>query len=236
MSEPLKNRMKDLTKEIFTQWEQQIAYVKKGLKDLLEEEDLKMLPSYDLLHSVYSLYLTDAPIAPTSAPVTAFDPLYAPSKRTPRAASTTTTDSALDLNSSLLDAPAPTKTVVKIKTAAKTQPQTLPQPQPKAQTEVVVVDAGEDTIYKVEIQGKVYLRYAANLYDIDTKMQVGSITNDGFVIGGVTTPIVGTPRLERINDQYWKNDERTLYVKVHSDADIYQAVGEAGDGDDIGLW
>ena len=53
----LKNRLKTTTKEIFDQidkLENHVEYLKKGLEDLLNEDDIVSLPSYKLLKSVYS--------------------------------------------------------------------------------------------------------------------------------------------------------------------------------------
>ena len=61
--------------------EEQVTYLKKGFSELLEEDDVKDLPSYNLLKSVYSEYLDSKP---ERSKTTAqkedeiFNPLYAP--------------------------------------------------------------------------------------------------------------------------------------------------------------
>jgi hypothetical protein len=79
----LKNKFKTLSTEIFNkidQLEEHVAFLKKGLTGLLEENDIKDLPSYSLLKKVYSEYLTETPTLTVKEHRTdeQYDPLFAP--------------------------------------------------------------------------------------------------------------------------------------------------------------
>ena len=81
----LKSNLKTLTKEIFDKMDKlqlHIDHLTKGLSELLNEDDIVSLPSYQLLKSVYSEYLNDKPEQAKTKEEKIdqmYNPLYAPS-------------------------------------------------------------------------------------------------------------------------------------------------------------
>lgn len=249
----LKTNLKTLTKEIFDKidkLELHIEHVKKGLSHLLDEDDVVSLPSYQLLKSVYGEYLNDKPEKAKTKEEKIdemYDPLYAPSttrrkgkapvvktkvqatpnvqkvktepKSEPQKASATPSFMP-DFGESLLEAKAP----VKKKSISVTKPA----------TEDIKVVATE-TVYKIEINGIVYLRYDKYLYDENTHYRVGSIINDNFIIGNEKVSIGSSASIKRYNDNYFIDEEQKLYLPVNNELNVYQAVGEITDNE-VGLW
>lgn len=88
MSDTLKNKLKALNKDLFERLdtlEGQVAHLKDGLQNLLNEEDVRDIPSYNLLYSVYSDYLTTefkSSKKPNDRVIAdqIYSPLYAPPK------------------------------------------------------------------------------------------------------------------------------------------------------------
>jgi hypothetical protein len=57
MSETIKKKFTEMSKDVLNRLdvlETQLTYVKTGLQKLLDEDDIKELPSYGLLQSIYS--------------------------------------------------------------------------------------------------------------------------------------------------------------------------------------
>lgn len=251
----LKTNLKTLTKEIFDKMDKlelHIEHVKKGLSDLLNEDDIVSLPSYQLLKSVYGEYLNDKPEkAKTKGEKIdeMYDPLYAPSttRRKGKAPVVKTKIQATlsvskvqpepnskpqkpstpsfmpDFGESLLETKAP---VVKKKAIT-----VVPA---KTSMEDIKVVATE-TVYKIEINGAVYLRYDKYLYDENTHHRVGSISNDNFTIGSEKVNITSSNSIKKYNDNYFIDEEQKLYLPVNSELNVYQAVGEITDNE-VGLW
>jgi hypothetical protein len=86
MSETIKKKFTEMSKDVLNRLdvlETQLTYVKTGLQKLLDEDDIKELPSYGLLQSIYSEYLTNLPkVVSTKETVLddQYDPLYSPIK------------------------------------------------------------------------------------------------------------------------------------------------------------
>jgi hypothetical protein len=119
---------------------------------------------------------------------------------------------------------APAKSKVKVKVKEEevehvTKPDTIK----------LVPKEGE-TVYKVEIQGKHYLRYNDNLYNIETKHREGAISD--FKLGQASPAV----ELETISDYpgyYVSDGTDNVYILVNGE--IAQAVGTYTDGE-LALW
>jgi hypothetical protein len=264
----IKSNLKTLTKEIFDKMDKlqlHIDHLTKGLIDLLNEDDIVSLPSYQLLKSVYSEYLNDKPEQAKTKEEKIdqmYNPLYAPStsrrkgkpkvtvgvqtpitvtKTVPVANQATvsivqkeSSDSPSfmpDFGESLLEAKVPTKkaSVGTVKAKSTVKAKTL-----QATEDVIVRVPEESKVFKIEINGRVYLRYDKYLYDEQSHNRVGSITNDKFVVNGSNIDIE-TLSLQKYNETYYNDSENKLYMQVNPEINTYQAVGEITDNE-IGLW
>ena len=252
----LKTNLKTLTKEIFDKidkLELHIEHVKKGLSDLLDEDDIVSLPSYQLLKSVYGEYLNDKPEKAKTKEEKIdeiYDPLYAPST-TRRKGKAPVVKNKVQV----------TANVQKVKTETKPEPKKVSDPPSfmpdfgeslleakapvvkkkalsvvpaKKSTEDIKVVATE-TVYKIEINGAVYLRYDKYLYDENTHYRVGSISKDNFIIGSEKVNIASSNSIKRYDGNYFIDEEEKLYLPVNKELNVYQAVGEITDNE-VGLW
>ena len=103
------------------------------------------------------------------------------------------------------------------------------EPLKKSATIKLVPKEGE-TVYKVEIKGKHYLRYNDNLYNIETKHREGAISD--FKLGQACPAV----ELETIADYpgyYVSEGTDNVYILVNGE--IAQAVGTYTDGE-LALW
>jgi hypothetical protein len=262
----LKSNLKTLTKEIFDKMDKlqlHIDHLTKGLSELLNEDDIVSLPSYQLLKSVYSEYLNDKPEQAKTKEEKIdqmYNPLYAPSTsrrkgktkvtvgiQTPKTKTAPIPKQATvsieqkessappsfmpDFGESLLEAKVPTKKAsvgtVKVKSTVKSKT-------PQITEDVVVRVPEESKVFKIEINGTVYLRYDKYLYDEQSHYRVGSITNDKFSVNGSNVDIE-TLSLQKYNETYYSDSENKLYMQVNPEINTYQAVGEITDNE-IGLW
>ena len=251
----LKTNLKALSKEIFDKMDRlqlHIDHLKKGFSELLNEDDIVSLPSYQLLKSVYIEYLNDKPEKSKTKEEKIdemYDPLYAPSTSRRKGKQKTqipvvkskpvTQTSNLvevkpsesvpsfmpDFGESLLEQKAPVKkqSTLKVKT------------EPKNTIEEIAVNVPKDQkIYQIEISGTVYLRYDKYLYDAQTHYRVGSIANNKFSVNGSEVDIEPLS-LQKYDESYYSDSEGKLYLQVNPEMSAYQAVGEITDND-IGLW
>jgi hypothetical protein len=121
---------------------------------------------------------------------------------------------------------APAKSKVKVKVKVKEEDYTTTT---KPDTIKLVPKEGE-TVYKVEIQGKHYLRYNDNLYNIETKHREGAISD--FKLGQASPAV----ELETIADYpgyYVSDGTDNVYILVNGE--IAQAVGTYTDSE-LALW
>ncbi len=239
--------------------EEQNGVLKQALRDLLNEDDIKELPAYQLLKNTYEPFLATSTVTVTSAKgkgkakdaaTTAAggsgvftDPLHAPpgarfsskSKvseniRRPILSSTEGhnppvaehySDQMPDMDSCLLGAPPP-KTKV---------PTPTPVPSSVAKREIRVSPKEGEAVYQVEIQGKKYLRYNDNFYDVESKQRVKTISE--LKLGQTESPIELEP-VPDYQDYYWsKSSSDTAYILVNGE--IAQAVGTYENGE-LALW
>ncbi len=225
--------------------------LREGLHSMLHEDDIKELPAYELLKMTYMPLLQQqtesVPESKTASPVTKelFDPLHAPpsarygSKKPSQRPLAIRDEPAAaepehhystqmpDLDSCLLGTPAKAKISVKPKTApAETSPA-----QVKLAPEALKIQPKPDEkVYRVEIQGKNYLRYNDGLYDAETRLRAGKLAD--FKLGAATDAPV---ELEPLTDfpGYYSGGENMVYVLVNGE--VAQAVGTFEDGD-LALW
>ena len=126
----------------------------------------------------------------------------------------------------------PVKDQVQVKDQVKVQVKDQDQEdqdQTKAATIKLVPKVGE-TVYKVEIQGKPYLRYNDNLYNIETKHREGTISD--FKLGQAS-PVVELETIAGYPDYYASDGTDNVYILVNGE--IAQAVGTYADGE-LALW
>lgn len=259
MSNNLKTKLNGITKELFEKLdllEQQLTHVKKGLSDFLKEDDVVSLPSYNLLKSIYSEFLTSVPERPHTKHHKIddlYDPMYAPPgtrkktgarlKKPPgqisinplcnsRPAKSPIEGLLPDFGSSLLEDMNKPKSMRK-------QSDTITNAQCQGLPKVITVNVSKGhTVYQVEIHGKVYLRYGKYFYDLQSKYRVGSIENTCFALD-TKSPIniVDTITLTHVpgNDEYYESDGK-LFVQVGDNIPVFQGVGELTEDNEIGLW
>ncbi len=271
--ETYKAAFKDLVEKITRHAdsiEEHNLVLKQALHDLLNEDDVKELPAYELLKKTYTPYLTEVEVTQTkkvsSAPrasggsssgtatsSTVFtDPLHAPpsarrlggsggglkkveinprrpivgvplehqpSAKEAEPETNHYSDQMPNMDFCLLGGPpagAPAKS---------TKP-----PASREKATIKLVPKEGETVYKVEIQGKHYLRYNDNLYNIDTKQRAGAISD--FKLGQDNPPV----ELETLTDYpgyYVSDGNETVYILVNGE--IAQAVGTYTDGE-LALW
>ena len=123
----------------------------------------------------------------------------------------------------------------------KPEPTKRPTPKPTTPKPAASITVrAEGTVYKVEIQGKLYLRNKNYLYDAETKKRVGTI-GSGFKLGsgsgssnGVTiTKTVTLRKMQDIEGGYY-TDGSQVYNCINDT--VAQAVGELTPEGDLALW
>jgi len=263
----LKNKLKILSKDIFDQideLEHHVDFLKKGLAEILTEEDIKDLPSYDLIKATYNEYLVSKPerIKTAHKQDALYDPLYAPPKTRKRANKRQLSDQFYGIAPPTAPPTAQAKLAAPVAAEAEAcsndSPSYTPDfsqnllenmdksrrapvvPKPPTKEVKVKVKDG-DHVYIVEVQGKQYLRYDKYLYDTETKNRVGSIEDGAFSLIGHKNPIMFTSTdalsLTPITDtEYYRSSDGRLFIRISDESDIYQAIGELTADGDIGLW
>ncbi len=238
--------------------------LRQALSDLLNEDDIKELPSYALLSMTYKTYLEktnlteDSTINPKqvrAASNPSYDPLHAPpsarfgaSKKTPAVnprrplvgvtsmaesldaaapeeknqESTHYSSTMPDMDSCLLGAPVPAKPKVSVK--AKETKSLKQEP-------LKVSPKDTETVYRVEIKGRTYLRYNSHFYDEETKMRVGDITE--FKLGVESEPVELTELADYPGYYGDGTGEGTIYILLNGE--VAQAVGTLS-SDELALW
>lgn len=186
--------------------------LKNALNDLLEEEDVKLIPGYQLLKNTYQSYLNhdELPslVNDKTDPLLGYDPIHAPPNVRRKKKSTAIT-------------PSLTETKSKPRPKIQPQPKLKPQPGPQRKSnfsssmpdldecmlgetvkkpqihniqniqnnqteetdEIEIVTDKNIGIYFAEIQGKQYYLYDSYLYDTTTLIRAGQLTSAGFKIG-----------------------------------------------------
>jgi len=258
----LKNKLKILSKDIFDridELEHHVEFLKRGLIEILTEEDIKDLPSYDLIKNTYNEYLVAKPERSQSTAHKQdelYDPLYAPPKTRKRTNKRQLANefygiappahAVLTKAAPIANAPDP---------ASDSLPSFMPdfsqsllegmdksrssRSQPPSVQEVKVKVKDGNPVYIVEIQGVKYLRYDKYLYDPETKNRVGSIENGVFALNGTHIPFTSTdmlPLTPVTDTEYYRSSDGRLFIRIGDENDIYQAVGELTADGDIGLY
>jgi hypothetical protein len=249
-----KSAFKDLLDKFFKSAEsltEQNSVLKQALRDLLNEDDIKELPAYELIKNTYEPFLTDTvtSAAPTVAKskTTAgsgvfTDPLHAPpgarfnsgskskiklnvrrpiAVKEPEPASEPVATAAEHYSDQMPDMDSCLLAAAPVKTKSKSSALTA--------REIKIAPKQGETVYQVEIQGKKYLRYHDNFYDADTKKRV----TNSFKLGQAEAPVELEP-VPDYEDYYWsagKSD--TVYTLVNGE--IAQAVGTYENGE-LALW
>ena len=259
--EQFKQSIKDITK--YTEGlEKQVTILKKAINDLLNEDDIKDLPCYELIKMTYSDFGKLSGGSSSSATVTTspMDLMYAPphmrykkqpqikpkSKESEQQTNETTTAEESTYSSHMPDmdicqlggpGPGPTTKPSPVKVNAR--PRTVSvDSKTKAKSNVEVYPKKTDMINRVEIKGETYIMHDVYLYDIGTKNRIGKITDDKIVMDNNYIIPMGneqpTIELEQLVDfpEYYVNGEN-LYRLVNNS--IAQAIGTYNDGD-IALW
>lgn len=260
MTDSLKKKVNTLTKDIFQRietLEDHVEYVKRGLRELFEEEDIKDIPSYDLLKATYNEYLVGKPEprkkSTTQTNDNLYDPFFAPpsARKKAKAAvkrqlasgtaplkNTATAVSSPVTGQTSRSAPSYMPDFGESLLEGMNEPKSQRTAPPKPKVNKV---KAEGKVYLVEIQGVQYLRPAGDkyLYDPKTKERMGSVENAVFSIGDKTTkfesasPVQLTPVTDT---EYYSTNDGKLFVRVAEEGDIFQAVGELTEEGDIGLW
>lgn len=261
MTDTLKNKLRSVTKDLFDRieaLEEQVTYVKRGLSEILEEEDVKDLPSYELLKQVYMEFLnskTERSKTKEEKQDDIFDPLYAPPTTRRRNAARAKKHLAEAAMGIAVPTESPSASAASA-SAASSAPTYMPDfnnvnfleniNKPKQQHAAsepltVKVKVKDDTVvYTVEIQGKQYFRYDKYLYNVDTKLRVGSIENGVFALNeqeAIQFETLEPLALNPVADtNYYSTEDNRLFIRISEESDIYQGVGELTETGDIGLW
>lgn len=262
MSDGLKTKLKTLTKDITEKLdglESQVEHLKKGLKELLDEEDVRGLPSYGLLSNIYSAYLNSKPERSKTKEQNiedTYDPLYMPAKMRKK----TNARAKKQMVEAITRAPVPASPAAayaKAETGSGSTPSYMPDfscslledmNKPKSQrpkampaTKTLEVNVKEgETVYKLEIDGKEYLRYGKYLYDTTSHLRVGSIEGTCFALAASSVPISGKDTVRKHSEGYWigkdSDEGAKVYVRVSDDLLVFQGVGNLTESGEIGLW
>lgn len=242
----IKGRLKGVMEEIghhVTILEKQNNVLRNALKGLLEEEDVKLIPGYELLKETYQNYIdnnvldnTEHILKPEAA---GYDPLHAPpgsrkgrptinakQKVVARAAPAPSkySQEVPDLNVCLLEDP-------KKKSSSSSS---------SSSASSASVHAVGMSVYIAEIGGKQYYFHQGYLYDIATCFLVGDITSKGFNIDNVVRPFPRGPihlAQDPISDEYpdyYEDTSGTAIYKILSNG-LLQAVGSV-DQEGMKLW
>ena len=187
-SKKLQQNLQQNIKEIcarLTQLENSLEHTRNGLRQLMEEDDFKNLPSYSLLSRVYSEYLVDVTEPKEKEKEKEiFDTLHMPPRLRARAKKSNieeepdpstsrpkpapsrpyANDAMPDLSESLLDdmGPKSVKAVAKAAPKAPVAKEPLAkEPPPKAPAPVgkTCIVKANGPVYTVEVQGVQYLKY-----------------------------------------------------------------------------
>lgn len=223
----IKTLITPLTKHI-EELETHNKALKNALSDLLEEEDVKLIPGYELLKTTYETYLNDdvSLIKAKNDPMLGYDPLHAPPNlrrkkkpliQTSLKRPSNYSSSMPDLNECMLES-----------TPIKSKPD-------KIVTEVSPRD--NEGVYIVEIQGKQYYLYDNYFYDIDSLLRIGEVTDDGFTILEQTIKFTTSPvdlEMVGISDDYpsFYPDitDKNIY-KIIANGKVVQSVGTIENGE-----
>jgi len=232
--------------------------LRDALKSLLNEDDIKELPAYTLIKMTYSPYLDESGTAVASVvkekqvQKDIYDPLHAPpssrygSKKS-SASSASSASSTVDIKRPLAMATPVHVSPVKTEESTHYSSQmpdmnscllSLSSNSVKPAVKQVVKQSpaandikpkSTETVYRVEIQGKNYLRYNDFLYDETTKMRAGKLSD--FKLGTTTDPQELSPIKDFPN--YYLGQESVAYILINGD--VAQAVGTYENGD-LALW
>lgn len=248
----LKGIMDEVEKHVVI-LEKQNTVLRTALKELLEEEDVKMIPGYELLKETYQNYIdnsvldnTEHILKPSAA---GYDPLHAPpgsrkgkmpvkTKLVPKMqpGPSKYSQDMPDLNVCMIGEPSRASASKKVVTSAPSVPSV---PSVPVVPPIEVIATGM-SVYVVEIDGIQYYFHQGYLYDKDNMLRVGDITTGGFSINGTLRPLVRKPvKLmdDPISDEYpefYEDSERTTIYKEISEG-LLQAVGSA-DEEGMKLW
>ena len=240
-----KSLFEKLTKHTET-LEESNRVLRDALKSLLNEDDIKELPAYTLLKMTYSPYLDESVTAVSSVvkekqvQKDIYDPLHAPpsSRYGSKKSSASSASSAVDIKRPLAMATPVHVSPVKTEESTHYSSQmpdmnscllSKPAVKPVVKQSSDIKPKSTETVYRVEIQGKNYLRYNDFLYDETTKMRAGKLSD--FKLGTTTDPQELSPIKDFPN--YYLGQESVAYILINGD--VAQAVGTYENGD-LALW
>ncbi len=238
--------------------EARLLFVKEGMEKLLEEEDIKQLPSYKLLRQTYQAHLDTVTITPASSKKDAtaeiYDTLHQPPQirnRNKKANSQIKRSIAENATTEYMGDTATKKAAVEEVAEGKVKQRFGTRNAPdfgesmldddlgptKAKPSIVekpqppLLVKAEGTVYKVEIQGMTYYLSGKYLYSMDEQLRVGTIGTD-FEIGGQHYPIDETINLSCLAPEYGEYYACDNKACILLNDGISLCVGEInGDGD-----
>lgn len=240
----------EISKQV-TFLQKQNEVLRSAVNGLLEEEDVKMIPGYDLIKTTYESMIEQNVRTNTEhvlkAGSTNYDPLHAPpGARKGKHVKTQMTHlpavskqsgysrNMPDMNVCMLDSPdVPAKT--KVLTKVSVTKKTVAKP---VKTENI--RAEDKSVYVVEIKGAQYYLHQGYLYNVSDAIRVGTITEHGFTINGKSTPFTHKPvqlTKEPVSDEYpdfYLEDNGNSIYKVIG-KNLVQAVGSR-ENNEISLW
>jgi hypothetical protein len=200
--------------------ENKITNLESILNGFMSEEDVMSLPSYKLFLMQYTPNNTTRIKTSTPASLGAFDPMYAPpnARRKPTINVKTSKSPPMPVQVSI---PMPV-------------PMPIPAPMPKLEI-IDIKTAPDDIIYPVELEGKIYHFYNSYLYDCDSHLRIGKLTNTDFNVHNSSVPLGPCITLTTMENytEYFMNSDNKVYIKVQ-DA-VVQNVGQYIDGE-IQVW
>jgi hypothetical protein len=205
--------------------------LREAINALLNEDDVKELPAYKLLQMTYGHLVSTSKVKikaqsevkaqpEVKAKAQLYDPLHAPP--------------SARYGSKKLSLPSPPQTDFKRPLAVKQEESHYSSQMPDLNSCLLTVPKPkitpkkDETVYRVEIQGKNYLRFNDSLYDAITRVLAGKLAD--FKLGSLTEPVALEPMAD-FPGYYSFND--TVYILVNDE--IAQAVGTISDGD-LAIW
>ena len=228
--------------------EARLNFMMDGFRRLFEEEDIRDLPSYQLLRLSYADYLEKPGSIKQTAEVkrggALYDPLFMPPSMR-RGARKSPAPLAPPPPAPLAPVPAPAEPDDKGATdfpdftqnllddVKKPAKKVAIKAKPKTEVHPQVVADGH--VFQIELRGTIYYLHGFMLYDKGTRQRVGHITQDGYTVHGQFLPCTWGEviALKELADGALLGPDDKVYARISEG--LAQSIGIYKDGE-INAW
>lgn len=228
----------------------------EALTNLLNEDDIKSIPSYELLKGTYSMFTKLQKNRNDASDISLnYDPIHAP-PNIRRATKKQLKANLSNVYSETIKESKPKEDKIKIVEKEKSYSEDMPdldecilsspvakkKPTVKKIEELPVKAVGD--IYLLEIKGNHYYLYENYLYNKTTLIREGEININGFTVNNTNYPFESshvTLENKCINEDFpdfyqgLGESSRGIYTKLKN-IDVVQSVGEVSDENELMLW